>query len=193
MKHKNILQILVLFAMLLSIFPEKVNAQGAAANPPADFFQLPRRAGPACRTFPPGASLLRSWSSPPSTRSRRCRSPVRSSHCAHSRAAACGASCGLLPARWLSRSWRTSSGTWACYSSGRSRLNCREASGPALDRPQVREPDRREHHRQSRPRQTRLRARARDREHADPHVSGTRADAPRGSARFFARHDVQPR
>jgi murein DD-endopeptidase MepM/ murein hydrolase activator NlpD len=45
MKHKNILQILVLFAMLLSIFPEKVNAQGAAANPPADFFQLPWEQG----------------------------------------------------------------------------------------------------------------------------------------------------
>src|SRR5689334_21709571 len=45
MKHKNLLQILVLFAMLLSIFPEKVNAQGAAAIPPADMFQLPWEQG----------------------------------------------------------------------------------------------------------------------------------------------------
>jgi murein DD-endopeptidase MepM/ murein hydrolase activator NlpD len=44
MKHKNILQILVLFAMLLSIFPEKVEAQGTT-NPPADFFQLPWEQG----------------------------------------------------------------------------------------------------------------------------------------------------
>jgi hypothetical protein len=45
MKHKNILQILVLFAMLLSILPGQVDALGTAAIPPADMFQLPWEQG----------------------------------------------------------------------------------------------------------------------------------------------------
>lgn len=45
MKYKKISQILVLFAMLLSSFPEKVSASPAPAIPPADMFQLPWEQG----------------------------------------------------------------------------------------------------------------------------------------------------
>lgn len=45
MKSKTILQIFVLFAMLLSISTEKVDAMGAAAVPPSDMFQLPWEQG----------------------------------------------------------------------------------------------------------------------------------------------------
>lgn len=45
MKYKNIVQIFVLFAMLLSISAEKVDALGAAAVPPSDMFQLPWEQG----------------------------------------------------------------------------------------------------------------------------------------------------
>jgi murein DD-endopeptidase MepM/ murein hydrolase activator NlpD len=45
MKYKTIAQIFVLFAMLLSISAEKVDALGAAAVPPSDMFQLPWEQG----------------------------------------------------------------------------------------------------------------------------------------------------